>query len=58
MPTPTSQDIEIYRQTPRPGFNESLIYYLDNELKQLEKAIRNIRDAIKTVEDRLSAGGL
>ena len=39
MPNPTSQDIEIYRQTPRPGFNESLIYYLENELKQLEKAI-------------------
>ena len=58
MPQPTSQDIEIYRKTPRPGFNESLIYYLDNELQQLEKAIRNITEAIKTAEDRLTAGGL
>ena len=48
----------LYRKTPRPGFNESLIYYLDNELQQLEKAIRNIREAIKTAEDRLTAGGL
>lgn len=58
MPTPTSQDIEIYNRTNRPNFSESLVYYIDNELKQIEKAIRNIKDAIKTVEDRLSAGGL
>ena len=34
------------------------IYYLDNELTQLEKAIRNLREALKSAEDRLTAGGL
>ena len=58
MPDPTSQDVEIYRRTPRPEFDESFIYYLDNELTQIEKAIRNLREALKSAEDRLTAGGL
>ena len=58
MPNPTSQDIEIYNRTQRPNFSESLVYYIDNELKQIEKAIRNIKDAVKSAEDRLTAGGL
>ena len=43
MPNPSSQDIEIYNRTQRPNFSESLVYYIDNELKQIEKAIRNIK---------------
>tara|TARA_Y100001954_G_C15291317_1_gene351421 strand:- start:271 stop:447 length:177 start_codon:yes stop_codon:yes gene_type:complete len=58
MPNPSSQDIEIYNRTQRPNFSESLVYYIDNELKQIEKAIRNIKDAVKSAEDRLTAGGL
>ncbi len=58
MPNPSSQDIEIYNRSQRPNFSESLVYYIDNELKQIEKAIRNIKDAVKSAEDRLTAGGL
>ena len=42
----------------RPNFDESLVYYLDEQLQQIEKAITNLKEAIKTAEDRLTAGGL
>ena len=58
MPTTTSQDIEVYTRSPRPSFEESIQQYIDTELAKIETAIRNIRDAIKTAEDRLTAGGL
>tara|TARA_Y100000592_G_C5254001_1_gene214168 strand:- start:200 stop:376 length:177 start_codon:yes stop_codon:yes gene_type:complete len=58
MAEQTSQTVEIYTRGQRPNFDESIIYYLDTELQKLEVAIRNLREAIKTAEDRLTAGGL
>jgi hypothetical protein len=58
MPTQTSQTVEIYNRGQRPNFDESIIYYLDTELQKLEVAVRNLREALKTAEDRLTAGGL
>jgi len=58
MAEQTSQTVKIYTRGQRPNFDESIIYYLDTELQKLEVAIRNLREAIKTAEDRLTAGGL
>ena len=51
-------DVDVFVRTPRPNFDESLVYYLDEQLRQIETAITNLKEAIKTAEDRLTAGGL
>ncbi len=58
MPTQTSQTVEIYNRGQRPNFDDSIVYYLDRELQKLEVAVRNLKEALKTAEDRLAAGGL
>ena len=58
MAEPTSRDVDVFVRTPRPNFDESLVYYLDEQLQQIETAITNLKEAIKTAEDRLTAGGL
>tara|TARA_R100000655_G_scaffold100522_1_gene144994 strand:+ start:1655 stop:1831 length:177 start_codon:yes stop_codon:yes gene_type:complete len=58
MSAQTSQTVEIYNRGQRPNFDESIVYYLDRELQKLEVAVRNLQEALKTAEDRLTAGGL
>lgn len=58
MAEPTSEDVQVFVRTPRPNFDESLVYHLDEQLLQIETAINNLKEAIKTAEDRLTAGGL
>ena len=58
MAEPTSQDVDVFVRTPRPNFDDSIVYYLDRELQKLEVAVRNLQEALKTAEDRLTAGGL
>ena len=58
MAEPTSQDVDVFVRTPRPNFDESIVYFLDRELQKLEVAVRNLQEALKTAEDRLTAGGL
>ena len=58
MSEQTSQTVEIYNRGQRPNFDESIVYYLYRELQKLEVAVRNLQEALKTAEDRLTAGGL
>ena len=58
MTQQTSQTVETYNRGQRPNFDDSIVYYLDRELQKLEVAVRNLKEAIKTAEDRLTAGGL
>jgi hypothetical protein len=58
MTQQTSQTVEIYNRGQRPNFDESIVYFLDRELQKLEVAVRNLQEALKTAEDRLTAGGL
>ena len=58
MTQQTSQTVEIYNRGQRPNFYESIVYFLDRELQKLEVAVRNLQEALKTAEDRLTAGGL
>ena len=43
MAEPTSRDVDVFVRTPRPNFDESLVYYLDEQLRQIEKAITNLK---------------
>ena len=58
MTQQTSQTVETYNRGQRPNFDDSIVYYLDRELQKLEVAVRNLKEALKTAEDRLTAGGL
>ena len=58
MTQQTSQTVETYNRGQRPNFDESIVYFLDRELQKLEVAVRNLQEALKTAEDRLTAGGL
>ena len=54
MAEPTSQDVDVFVRTPRPNFDESLVYYLDEQLQQIETAITNLKEIEKLLSANLA----
>ena len=53
-----SVPVENYVRSPQPALPESQLKYLQEELKKLEKVLLSVTEALKEIDERLTAGGL
>lgn len=53
-----SVPVENYVRSPQPALPESQLKYLQEELKKLERTLLTISEALKEIDQRLTAGSL
>jgi hypothetical protein len=55
--TYTTKKEPYSRQVP-PGDTQTLVFYVDEELKKIELSLSRINDILTEIDTRLTAGGL